>query len=98
MISLDKETLLGRIEKSDKVVRQCLVIIDNEQTSDERDEGQTHWRNGYGFSVFDAEFGSSLAQQIREGKHLSEKQMFHARRMSRKYASQILRLVQINNN
>ena len=86
-----KVALLERIEESDAIAKKCVTLIDGFQTVDEQMERQTHYRNGTGFSIFDAEFGGSLADQIKCGKNLSDKQMFHVRRLARKYSGQVAR-------
>jgi len=93
MTTTDKQAraaLLRKIEKSDGIAKRCVLFVDDCQTADEQMERQTHHRNGIGFSVFDAEFGGSLADQIRCDKELSPKQMLHVRRLAVKYSGQVI--------
>ena len=86
-----KEALLRKIEASDSIAEKCVLAIDNRQTDDEQIEGVTHYKNGIGFAVVDASFGSDLAYKIRCGVRMSPKQMFHVKRLARKYSGQITR-------
>lgn len=70
-------------------VEQGLVIIFNNQTSDEQAGGYTKHLNGCGFSGLDAEFLSSMALRVVRGQHLTEKQLPWAFKKMPKYAKQV---------
>jgi hypothetical protein len=78
---------------NDGLVVEALIAIYNRQTADEKQSAVTTHENGYGFSGFDAEFGSSLATQAIKRGTLSEKQMIYARKLIRKYAGQLVRIM-----
>ena len=80
---------------STQAVYDCLVVVYNNQTADEKTTDSTRHENGYGFAGTDAEFGSSLAKQVLAGRELSTHgrdgrpgQLFYARRIATKYAGQ----------
>ena len=73
---------------SEDAVRKALVWLYRRQTADEQRSRTTEHRNNMGFSAYDAEFGSSLAEQVLRGRRLSAKQMMWARRLLKKYAGQ----------
>lgn len=85
-----KELLL----KSDLHVERALCAILDAQTADEQAGGYTTHCNNVGFSGADAEFGTSLANQINKskrvpGQRLSEKQLKYARKIAVKYRKQL---------
>jgi len=82
-----KELLL----KSDLHVARAVVAIHRRQTADEQSIKITKHTNRVGFSIPDARFGSSLAEQIENGKTLSDKQLACARKMVVKYRQQLAR-------
>lgn len=74
--------------------RSILKIYSN-QTRDEQDVRNTKHHNNIGFNGLDAQFLSSLAEQIQksqypEGRRLSPKQTEYAKRKMVKYAKQLL--------
>ena len=62
------------------------------QTVEEQDTKQTKESNKVGFNGADAPFLSSLAEWLQSGRHLTEKQMYVARRKMFKYAGQLERI------
>ncbi len=88
------------IEINSVAVERVLLFVAGKQTIDERAFGVTHYDNGVGFSGFDANFGTSLADGIvrqrakgvTEGLRLSAKQLPYARKMAKKYAGQVIKL------
>lgn len=87
-----KVEILDLIDRSDKMVRRSIVRIYEKQTEEERSVNGTINKNGVGFSGADAEFLSSLARQILEGRNLSVKQMEYGRKKIRKYAGQLQKI------
>lgn len=99
------EDIRTLLETSDEAVERGLVKLYQLQTSDEQATGATKHTNGVGFNGVDSQFLSDLAQTImgigewegRDGrmhartgpKHLTEGQMFHARKAIMKYAGQL---------
>lgn len=78
-----------KIESDDKFLEEAIKAVYRGQTASEKSYQQTLEDNGVGFNGVDSSFGSSLAQQILSGKHLTDKQKFKAKRMMKKYARQI---------
>ena len=72
-------------------IKGLLRIYDN-QTADEQSLQMTrHW-NKIGFTAFDAEFLSSLAEQYRQFKALSPKQMKELKRRLPSYWKQLSKM------
>jgi len=69
-----------------------LLAVYNEQMSDEQAAKKTKHLNLVGFSKFDAEFLSSMAQQLKRKRALSPKQMMWVHRKMPKYANQLFLL------
>lgn len=85
-----KESVKDLLRRNDEAVERGILRIYSFQTDEEKYIGATKTVNGKGFSKFDVEILSSFAQQIRRGKHLTEKQMYKARPKICKYAGQLL--------
>lgn len=85
-----KESVKDLLKRSDEAVERGILRIYSFQTDEEKYTGATKTVNGKGFSKFDVEILSSFAQQIRQGRHLTEKQMYKARPKICKYAGQLL--------
>lgn len=89
------EEVLDRLERSDVFVERSLLYLNGEQTEDERKNHTTIEANGVGFNAFDAEFLTSLAEQVEdssypEGRRLSRRQRDVARKRLRKYVRQLV--------
>lgn len=87
----DKEGIRDLLRRNDKAVHRAILLIFNFQTDEEKYKGVTKTVNGKGFSKFDVEIMSKYAMQIRQGRQLTEKQMYVARPKICKYAGQILK-------
>ena len=94
------EMIKENFENSDAWVCRAVVRIYGLQTEDEQMAQTTKENNGVGFNGVDARFLSSLALQIQENErtkkfasNLSPKQMQLAREKIKKYAKQILTLI-----
>jgi len=66
-------------------IEKQILYLYGYQTSDEQMSGNTSHSNGEGFSMVDAPFMTSLAQQIIAGRNLSDKQIGYADRILTKY-------------
>ena len=88
-----KEAVKDLLKRSDKAVEQGILRIYTYQTDEEKYKGITKTVNGKGFSKFDVELLSSFAIQLRQGRHLTEKQMYKARPKILKYAGQLLEFI-----
>jgi hypothetical protein len=89
---MDKDTLLAELTDPE-VVAGCLVVLYASQTPQEQAGHTTVEVNGEGFNAFDADFGTSLAEQVIGKGTLTTKQVAAGRKIVRKYAGQISRRV-----
>lgn len=80
---------------TDRYVELALLAIFRRQTADEQRAGQTAYENGMGFTGVDAEFGTSLANAILRYGKLTQGQMFHARKIIRKYWKQLIEVATV---
>jgi hypothetical protein len=88
--SWDKESIKNLLNSNDKAVCRAILLLYSFQTDEEKYKGITKTVNGKGFNKFDVELLSSFATQLKEGRNLTEKQMYKARTKIVKYAGQIL--------
>ena len=68
---------------------KAVVTLYQYQTADERIIHGTIYQNAVGFNAVDAEFGTSIAQQVLNGKRVTPKQGKILTRMLRKYKKQL---------
>ena len=85
-----KESVKDLLRRNDKAVERGILRIFSFQTDEEQYKGVTKTVNGKGFNKFDVEILTSFALQLRQGRHLTEKQMYKARPKIQKYAGQLL--------
>lgn len=90
-------TIRTLLASSNLAVEEALLRLLDRQTADEQTGRFTKHANGQGFTAFDAEFLTSLAEQVREnrwarakGSRLSPKQLACARKKVMKYTGQLL--------
>ena len=86
----DKESIKKLIQTNDLAVYRALVLLYSFQTDEEKNTDKVKTVNGKGFNKLDAEILSSMARQVKSGRHLTDKQMYVARPKLMKYAGQIL--------
>lgn len=80
----------GKIDfASPEAVLKALLGLYSRQTADERSWGTTVHRNGIGFNATDAQFLSSVAQWVLDGKPFTQRQFDRVSALLRKYARQI---------
>jgi SNF2 family DNA or RNA helicase len=70
-------------------VKQILLYLYGQQTTDERLSESTVENNGRGFNGIDAAFCSSVAKWVIEGRHLSDKQLMSLQLRLPKYRGQL---------
>ena len=87
-----KELLREKITTDQRWTERAIVALFKAQTPDEQYLGETKENNGVGFNGTDAEFLSSLAGWILQGRSLTPKQLVIAQRKVAKYAGQLARL------
>lgn len=90
------EFLRKGISTKVKWARRALILVYNNQTSQEQNVGGTIENNGVGFSGTDSVFCSSLAEQLLNKKTLSAKQDVMIMKIMPKYAKQVLAQADIN--
>jgi hypothetical protein len=83
------EQFKARLVSDPAWTRRALVVLYSRQTEVEKVGRHTDENNGVGFSKFDAEFMSSLAQQINDGSLLSLGQMSAVQKKIGRYAKQL---------
>ena len=72
-----------------KWMERGLIILFDQQTTDEQTRRFTDNSNGVGFNKPDAKLLSSFAQQIKDGKTLSSNQLIYLQRKLPKYWRQL---------
>jgi hypothetical protein len=92
----DRERVLTLIERSNEATGKALWSLYERQTASEQAANATRDRNGRGFNGRDAEFLSSIAKRLPQYDFkLTERQLPPVRRALRKYAGQLLQIIQI---
>lgn len=80
------ERIIKSLNESDAAVTKAIIVIGNEQTSNELTSHAALEHNGRGWSMVDANYGTFLRETaLREGK-LWGKLLVDARRIALKYA------------
>lgn len=87
-----KEMAKELLQNDPKAVIRGIVAIYRYQTADEQMSKATFHHNGVGFNGTDDRFLSSLAQQLLDGRTLSEKQFLAGKKAMQKYAGQLARI------
>lgn len=85
-----KEDIHNLLDKNPKAVMRALVAIYNLQTADEQASHTTSHANSVGFSAFDAEFCTDMAQKALKGWNFSEKQLAVTRNKMKRYHRQLV--------
>lgn len=88
----NRDNIRELLEKSDRAVLRGIVVIHSLQTASEQASHMTNEWNQVGWTGFDAEFMSSLADQIRDKGGLTPKQMEYARKKILRYARQLAKI------
>lgn len=86
------EALRKKLAEDYRWAVRALVRIYEMQTDAERNTQQTIEHNGVGFSAFDAEILSSLAEQVKQGRGLSGRQMAIVYKKIPRYHRQIFQI------
>lgn len=84
------ELLKSKIQTNQKQALKALVRVYENQSSDEKSYKASLYKDGFGFTKLDADFGTSLAEQFLDRGILSEKQMQSVRKLMPKYAKQLV--------
>ncbi len=80
MSNWNKESIQALLLNNDKAVERALVILHKRQTDEERVAKETREHNGVGFTAFDAEFYTSLAERVQQGQRLTANMLSALRR------------------
>jgi len=89
-----REFVTDKIMTDDRWLERGILAIWKYQTANEKRDEATELNNGVGFNGVDGKFLTSLGNWLnRPGTHLSEKQKFVARKKMKKYAGQLLRII-----
>lgn len=86
---LTKDEIKAGLNGSEAWVNRALIVLWESQEWDEKSTGSTIYENGIGFNGVDANFLTSLAQWVLDGKRLSAKQLKWARHKLPKYWKQL---------
>ena len=73
---------------------RAVLVLYECQTEDEKTTEETTENNARGFTGYDANFLSSLAKRLLEGRPLTAKQLSSCRKALRKYSGQLWRIAQ----
>jgi hypothetical protein len=78
---LTKNEIVELLKTNDKAVARALVVINENQTSDEQRTEDTKYLNGVGFRPCHARMGTSMAKFYKQRGFLSAKQIAYWRRV-----------------
>jgi transposase len=81
-----------KLETDSRWLLRGLVAIYRRQTSAEQQTRSTKNVNSVGFSAFDAEFMSAMAERVLKDLCLSPRQIEAIRKTMKKYAGQLVRI------
>lgn len=87
---LSQDFIHGQLDGSQKAVEVALIAIYERQTQEEKVGAYAIQTNGVGFSKFDAEFCTSLVQQLNRGRSLTPRQLEVARKKIKRYWRQLI--------
>ena len=86
---LNKEQIVKLLATNDKAVARALVVVNGNQTANERSAEATINRNGEGFRPCHARMGTSMAQFYEKRGYLTEKQVAYWRKTDKTGAMRI---------
>lgn len=87
-----EEEIKNKIDESDKALYQCLRILYNQQTDEEKAVGNTQEHNGIGFNAYDAPYLSAMIKSLDKWGHLTNGQKEKTRPLIKKYSKQLAKL------
>jgi len=82
-VSWDRDSINDLLLRNNRAVERALVALHDLQTNAERSSKTTTEANGVGFGAFDAEIMSSLAEAVKRGYSLSERQLAICRKTNK---------------
>lgn len=94
MTELTKDFIVEKMNTNVNWLYRGILAIYEYQTREEQQAEETKFNNGVGFNGVDGHIMSSFAKQLGWRKYLTEKQIFRARKIMKKYAGQLLRIAE----
>lgn len=85
-----KRQIQHLIDTNDRAVYRALLVVFENQTSQEQHCGRTVENNCVGFSSWDAEFLTDMVANLKKYGHLTEKQLAVTRNKIRRYWKQLM--------
>ena len=71
------------------MLTKAILLLFERQTKNEQKHWVTNVHNNIGFNHADAKFFSSIASQLKNNKHLTDKQIYVCRKRIKKYGRQL---------
>lgn len=91
-----KEKIHALLDRSPLAVQRAVLAVYARQTESEKQAQQTRLLNNVGFSAFDAEPMSRLAEAIRKGVPVSDRWLAYGRRRIKRYWRQLVEIANQN--
>ena len=88
-----KEFIQEKLATDKRWLERGILAIWKFQTTSEKKMCDTHLFNGVGFNGADGRFMTSLGNILNRGYHLTEKQVYVARKKMKKYAGQLVKII-----
>ena len=82
--------LRNLVRTNEKALIKSIMIIYNNQTFEEKEAGTSIYENKIGFNRFDSKEMMRIARKIKQGTHLTEYEIAHARIVMPKYWKQLM--------
>ena len=82
-MSISKEQIVELLRSNDQAVARALVVLNENQTSDEQNAEDTRYLNGVGFRPCHARMGTSMAKFYLRNNYLTRKQIDYWRKPMR---------------
>lgn len=92
MKTWNEQSIKALLDSNTRAVEKAIVAIYQRQTGDEKASKHTNHINGMGFSKYDAEFMSSLAEWIMRGRTLTPRQLAIGRNKIKRYHRQLVEI------
>ena len=90
-----KESVIALLDSNNKAVVAAIKGLNARQTAAERAEGTAKVQNGRGFNKQDAPFLGDIARKLPlYNDHMTERQLYVARKKIRKYWRQLLEMIE----
>ena len=82
--------LRNLVRTNEKALLKSIMLIYNNQTFEEKEAGTSIYENKIGFNRFDSKEMMRIARKIKQGTHLTEYEIAHARIVMTKYWKQLM--------